>query len=398
MRLKGDQQTSRAMNRRLILNLMRRDGAISRAGIAAHTGLSAAAVTFVVADLIEEGLVIEGEASRGTTGRRPIPVDINYGGRLTIGFKLNSRSLDAVLCDLSTSPLRSLSEPIQDTHPETVVKHAVEMVRLLVPDAQERQKKLIGVGLALPGTYDIETGICTFLSRFGWRDVPIGPMLAAQLDVPVWVDNEVKAYALAQYLFGRGRKHGTLMALALGVGIGSAFMNNGAIHRGTVGAAGEIGHSLHSPGGRLCDCGRRGCLQAYFSEVALDADWTEHVALCPDALPDLAAAAEAGDSQALDLLHRAGEGIGTMLATVVDAVDPDIILLCGEALRFGDFLIGPMKATVYDRTFLSKPEFVVEWQPNSWTRAAAALAVQRFFDFESRTTLFELGTTPLPRG
>lgn len=88
MKLKGDQTTARAMNRRLILNLLRREGPRSRADIATVIGLSPAAVTFVVADLLEEGIVIEGKTVPGLTGRRPIPVDINYEHALAVGFKL----------------------------------------------------------------------------------------------------------------------------------------------------------------------------------------------------------------------------------------------------------------------------------------------------------------------
>ncbi|RVN14788.1 winged helix-turn-helix transcriptional regulator, partial [Sinorhizobium meliloti] len=100
VRTKGDQSTTRAMNRRLILNLLRREGAKSRAEIAAATGLSPAAVTFVVSDLIEEGLLIEGQSVAGAQGRRPIPVAIDYAGGVALGFKLMAGSVECVVTDL----------------------------------------------------------------------------------------------------------------------------------------------------------------------------------------------------------------------------------------------------------------------------------------------------------
>src|SRR5438093_11778931 len=99
VRLKGDQSTSRAMNRRLILNLLRADGPKSRADIAVATGLSPAAVTFVVADLLSENFVIEGESRAGSSGRRPIPIDINYAGRLVVGVQLRVGAIACVLTD-----------------------------------------------------------------------------------------------------------------------------------------------------------------------------------------------------------------------------------------------------------------------------------------------------------
>ncbi|MES2435767.1 MAG: ROK family transcriptional regulator [Pseudomonadota bacterium] len=384
MKLKGDQQTSRAMNRRLILNMLRRSGPTSRAEIAILSGLSPAAVTFVITDLIEEGLVIEGEASKGTGGRKPIPVAINYASRLTIGFKLNAVGLEAVLSDLSTTPIETIFQPIPDTRPETVVCHAAEIVRRLMPDAKHRARNLIGIGLALPGSYDVETGICTVLARFGWHNVPIAEMLANEVDVPVWVDNDVNSFALAQHLFGQGQQHDQMMALAIGAGIGASFLTNGIVHRGANGAAGEIGHTIVTPGGLRCECGRQGCMQAYWSESALTANWAAHCAAAPDAIVDLAAAADADDPAALALLRDAGLGIGTVLASVVNVVDPDIIIVGGEGVRFGAHLRDPIAEAMRKLAFKSSPEIVFDWQHNSWPRGAAALAVQRFFNFESR--------------
>src|SRR5690242_16274511 len=102
------------MNRRLILNLLRREGPKSRAELAVLSGLSPATVTFVVGDLIEEGFIVEGVASRGATGRRPIPVEINYAGGLAVGLKFMVGKIGCVLTDLSTTPLTSMIVPVAD--------------------------------------------------------------------------------------------------------------------------------------------------------------------------------------------------------------------------------------------------------------------------------------------
>src|SRR3954451_8474090 len=112
MAVKIDQSTARAMNRRLVLNLLRSRGAMSRAEIAATIGLSPATVTFVVGDLIVEELLIEGQPSKGNTGRRPIPVEINYPGLLAVGIKLMVGGIECVLTDLATSPLITRSLPL----------------------------------------------------------------------------------------------------------------------------------------------------------------------------------------------------------------------------------------------------------------------------------------------
>lgn len=382
VKLKGDQQTSRALNRRLILNLLRRHATMSRVDIAAQTGLSSAAVTFVTTELMEEGLVVEGEAARGGGGRRPVPLSINFSSRLAIGMKLTSSALEAALCDLSTTALATLTEPIPDTRPETVVLHAAKAVRMLMPDPQERTERLIGIGLALPGSYDVDRGICTVMPRFGWENVPIADMLAREVDVPVWVDNDVNSFALAQHLFGQGQSHRQMMALAIGAGVGAAFITDGVLHRGARGMAGEIGHTIVAPDGRPCLCGRRGCLETYWSDVSLSADWAVHVAQHRQSNPDLAEAADAGDAAALALLHAAAIGLGTVLATAVGMIDPDVIIVGGEGVRFGEHLRAPMAARMDELAFKSRPDIIFDWHHDSWPRGAAALALQKFFNFE----------------
>ncbi len=382
--LKGDQQTSRALNRRLILNLLRHHVTMSRVDIAAQTGLSSAAVTFVTTDLMAEGLIIEGEAARGGGVRRPVPLSINFGSRLAIGIKLSASGLQASLCDLSTAALVTLTEPIPDTRPETVVHHAARIVRRLMADPIIGTGEVIGIGLALPGSYDVDLGVCTFMVRFGWDNVPIADMLAQVVDLPVWVDNDVNAFALATHLFGRGQNHTNMLALVIGTGVAAAFITDGVLHRGAHGAAGEIGHVNVVPDGRPCLCGRRGCLETYWSDSALRADWAAHCAANPTAAPDLSEAADLGDLAALALLAAAGDGVASVLATVVGLIDPDLIIVGGKGARYAVHLREPMQARLNALSYKSKPNIIFDWTHDSWPRCAAALVLQKFFDFEVR--------------
>jgi predicted NBD/HSP70 family sugar kinase len=373
-----------------VLNLLRRDAPRSRAELAAETGLSGATVTFVVNELLEEGLVRECETIKGAGGRRPIPLELNYTSRLVIGLKLDFHGVEAVLTDLSTKLLEIVFQPLPDTRPDTVVAHATAAVRQLAAKPLTLGRPIVGIGFSLPGCYDVERGICTTLPRFGWEDIPIGEMVARGVALPVWVDNDVNAFALAQHLFGAGKDHDTLLAIGIGAGVGAALVSKGQLHHGAGYFAGEIGHTIVVPGGRACDCGREGCLQTYTSESALNSDWNTYRASAPDALVDLGEAAEARDSGAVDLLASAGEALGASLAPLIDLVDPGIVIVGGEGVRFGEGLRKPLIRTLRERCFRSHPEVVFAWEQTSWLRGAAALAAQRYFNFEARD-----GTTVL---
>ncbi|PBB80828.1 sugar kinase [Mesorhizobium sp. WSM3879] len=383
MKLKGDQQTARAINRRLILNLLRRQGAISRAEIASVTGLSPAAVTFVVSELLEENILVEGEASLGAPGRRPIPININYAGRLVAGLKLKAGGIDCVLTDLATTPLVTKQVVVPDPSPQSTVEACASAVEELVSDRRAPTgAQLSGIGIAVPGV--IDNGVCRLSHRFNWADVPIAAMLAERVRVPVWADDDTNAFALAQQLFGLGRHHRTVGALAIGAGISCAVVIDGSVHHGANGAAGKMGHSIYDPNGPPCECGRRGCLQTFFSEPALVRRWKEARRLAGEVTRhDMLNAANTGDRAAIDLLQEAGEGIGRYLGGFCNIIDPEVIVGGGEAVTFGDYLFGPMRDALKRYAMWDPPPIAPDWADDSWARGAAALATQRLFDFES---------------
>lgn len=372
------------MNRRLILNLLRREGPASRADIATVTGLSPAAVTFVVADLIAEGYLREGETQPGASGRRPIPLEINYGGHYAIGIKMNVGTLGCVLTDLSTSVLSSLTVEYKSSSPQDVLDAAEQAVIRLRRTAPDLQGKLIGIGFSMPATVDIEQAICVQSRRFQWDNVPFGRMLQQRVNAPVWMEDDTLAFTLAQHLFGLGRHHRVFTALALGVGIACATVNDGLIHRGAHGRAGKLGHVTHDPNGPLCECGRRGCLQAFYSEPAMVEAWRSERKLAAGI--DRYAMKEAaiqGDPVARRILREAGSAIGFHLADAVNIIDPEVVIVGAEAVSFGDLLFGPMRESLASRCHDEPPAIVPDERDDFWSSGAAALATQALFNFQA---------------
>jgi predicted NBD/HSP70 family sugar kinase len=381
--IKIDQSISRAMNRRLVLNLLRAGGPKSRAEIASVTGLSAATVGFVVGDLLAEAVLIEGQASSGSSGRRPIPVDINYSGRLAVGLKLMNGSIEGVLTDLSTTPMAALTIPVDGGSPEDYIDASAKAVELLA-SRKVSKAKITGVGVGMPGIIDTSRGLCLRSNRFNWDNVPIAAMIADRVHVPVWVDDDVNSFALAQQLFGLGKHHQTFGVLAIGVGIGCAVVVDGMVHHGASGAAGKLGHTSFDPSGPTCECGRRGCLQSFFSEPVLLKRWREAKGLGPEVTRfDLLKAAEAGDNTSIALLRDAGLGIGHHLAHFCNILDPEVIVAGGEAVTFGDFLFGPMREALESFCLWTPPPITLDWKDDGWARGAAALATRQLFDFEA---------------
>lgn len=382
--MKGDQSTSRAMNRRLILNLLRQEGAKSRAEIAVRTGLSPAAVTFVISDLIEEGHVSEGKAVAGVSGRRPIPVSINYSNGLAIGFKLMVGAAEGVVTDLATNPLASTRLILDSRDPTHVIETLAAAVPELLHAAARPDAVLAGIGISVPGVIDNAQATCVRSHRFNWDNVPLAAMLAAMVKVPVWLEDDTNAYAIAQQLFGLGRQHRNMAVLAIGAGISCAMIIEGKLYRGAHGAAGKFGHTVFEENGRLCECGKRGCLMAYYSEPSLLRTLRELTDRTD--VTDFKSMLEAlanEDPTVTELVRDAGRNIGKSLANLINVTDPEVIVVGGEAVAFGDVFFNAMRLALTAHSFRDPPPLLPDWEDDSWARGAAALVTQRLFNFEN---------------
>lgn len=377
MTLKGDQSTTRALNRRLILNCLRREGGLSRVEIAAMTGLSPAAVTGVTAELINEGMLVEGKGMQSTGGRKPIPLSIDYRQHWSVGFKLMPDRVEGTLTDLSTQPIGACDVPLSSHDPEAVAVAIEEGVATLLQRQNGNSDKLVGIGVAMPGLIDVNRGLCLEFHDFGWTNVPIAELIAARTSVPVWVDNDVNAFAIAQQLFGYGRTRGSALVLVISAGVGAALIFNGQIHRGARFAAGEIGFLRHDKDSWATN--DRLSWNRRLSEPGIIRGWQE----LRGAGDDLQEAVVNGDPLAVTYLGKIGREIGERLVSMIDLVDPEVVVVGGEAVRFGKALFDPLARAVEENSFGMPPPLEVDWDNNVWLRGASALAIQKFFDFES---------------
>ena len=371
---KVDQKAGRAINRRLILNLVRTQGKISRSELSTLTGLSAAAVGFVVGDLVEEGYLFEGVPEGTGAGRKRVPLTLNVHANRAVGLRLSSGRLDCMLSDFSMEVIASETVDLPSMDPAAVVSAAKDTVSHLLA-RNNTDARILGAGLAAPGMFDSRTGICETNYRFGWKDVPIGPMLSEALDMPVVVENDTYAFGLAHQLYGLGQSSHTFLALAVGAGIGCAIIDQDLILHGTPGNAGEVGHVLDDENGPLCECGRKGCLQARYSVPALEAQWRD---LGHTNSLDEAMATE--DNAALTLVRDAGRRIGRHLAEWVTLLYPEMIILGGEGVRFGAPFITAMQDEMSTRYYRAQaPRIVADESEFYWTAGAAAIAIQKVF-------------------
>ena len=385
----GNRRLIRAINRSLVLNTIKTGGPISRTQVARRTELSPATVSGITAGLIADGLVFEKAPGDSRGGRRPILLALNPRGGYVIGLKLTEVQAVGALTDLEATVVAKETILLKGRTPEAVVDSLGDAVSNLLRAGRVRKRQLLGVGVGLAGIVHAEAGVLRQSPFFGWRDLPLRDMLRDRLRVPVYIDNDVNTLTLAERWFGAGQGVDHFLVVTVGRGVGLGVVVNGQFYRGEGGGAGEFGHVVVDPDGAPCDCGKRGCLEAYVGDpgllrMAAEAVSSGELAKAPATPEALLALAEDGNEGARGVFARAGEILGRCLANLINVFDPALIILNGEGVRAGEWLFGPMGKSIERHVIpglAGDTEIRIDrWDDDAWARGAASLVLRELFE------------------
>lgn len=372
----------RNRNQNAVLQTVHLDGPISRVDIATKLALSPAAVTAITAELIGRDLIYEARrAESDGVGRKAILLEIAYDHAAVAGIKVSDSAVTAALTNLNAEVAYAETRSLPRTDPDTVVAEIERAFHTL----QERAGQPVrALGVNLPGIVDADQSTVRHSPLLGWDGVPLGEILSRRLKVPVLVENDVNALALAEAWYGHGREHDTFLVLTLGRGVGLGIVLDGELYRGPAGGAGEFGHVLLDPEGPESEQTRRGSIEAYLSDDALLRRARDRIADFPvDGGPgELLALADAGNEDAVAVYDEAGAVLGRSLSILVDILAPDLVVLSGEGMRAHEHLI-PTAARELERLSFgdlgNRVRLVVDgWGDDAWARGAAGLAASRY--------------------
>lgn len=387
--LLGNRHFSRALNRSAVLNTIKTHGPIGRAEVARRTGLSAATVTGITAELIADDLVFEKAAGDSRGGRPPILLALNPRGGFVVGLKLTETEAIAALTDLQATVIAKRTDRLAGRSPERAVNTLANAVAELVGEARIRKGKLIGVGVGVAGIVDSEHGLVRQSPYFGWQNLPLRDLLQSRVRVPVFIDNDVNTLTLAEKWFGAGQSVDNFLTVTVGRGVGLGIVVNGQFYRGATGGAGEFGHTVIDPNGPVCDCGKHGCLESFVGDPGLVRMAAEAAARgeLPGPVADvqsLLALAQAGSPAAQAIFARAGEMLGRGVANLINIFNPQLVLISGEGVRSGDWLFGPMREAIARHVMpglAGDAEIRTDsWGDDAWARGAASLVLRGLFE------------------
>ncbi len=385
----GNRDLIRALNRSYVLNMINAFGPIARAEIARRTGLSPATVTGITAELISNSLVFEKEAGGSRGGRPPILLAFNPKGGYVIGIKLTDEAATGALTDLEATVVAKKRVSLSGRSPEDVVADLADLVFSLLEESQMSAAQLMGVGVGVAGIVDAGNGLLRQSPIYGWHDVPLSEMLQSLVGAPVYVDNDVNTLALTEKWFGAGQGVDHFLIVTVGRGVGMAIVLNGQLYRGAIGGAGEFGHTVIDPEGPVCECGKKGCLEAYVGDLGLvrmaqEAAATGQIGRQVSNVAELLSMARSGDPGAQAIFARAGNYLGLGIANLINLLNPQKILISGEGASAGDWLFAPMRDSVLNNVMPGldqDTEIQIDpWGDDAWARGAASLVLRKLFE------------------
>lgn len=349
MKITGDQQLIKRMNKTIVLDTIRQRQPLSRADISSAIGLNKATVSSLVSELIDSHFVTEIGPGESSGGRKPTLLLFNKHAGFAIGVDIRVSDLLTVLVDLDGNVIREKSVPLEDFTPINVLDQIRKTIRLISRKIPDSPYGIVGIGIGVPGLVDENSQVVS-APNLGWDQIDLMTVLTSEFGANIHIDNEANAGAIGEKLFGAGVDARNLIYVSIGVGIGAGIIVGGELYRGASNFSGEVGHMTIAEDGPLCRCGNRGCWETLASEKTLLSRYNQRYPDLSCKYENIVEAAKKGDSVAIELFQEIGSQLGVGLANLINILNPELIVIGNRLSIAGDFLESTMLSTIKERS------------------------------------------------
>jgi glucokinase-like ROK family protein len=360
----GDQALVRQMNLSVIMNHLRENGPVSRAALAELSGLNKTTVSSLVQELIGQRFVEEFGLNSAGAGRPAMLLRLNPAAGYIVAAEVGVDFLSVICTNFAAEiTWRHREATGRELDQRAIVDRMLTLLSEANRSTSTADGPLLGIAVGVPGLVDQETGCVLFAPNLGWTGVPLRSVLHERFDAPAYVDNEANLAALGECYFGSARGYDNVLFLSLGIGLGGGIVKEGKLYRGGSGLCGEFGHMTMDPDGLPCSCGNRGCWETQVSPAAVLRyvrqavmhGQTSRLPVGDSKNPELLTlalvldAARMKDAAAAQALAEVGRRLGIGVASLVNALNPDLVILGGRLSSAGEFLLPAVEAELRKR-------------------------------------------------
>ncbi|MFG6119326.1 ROK family transcriptional regulator [Thalassobacillus sp. B23F22_16] len=375
-----NQYTIKNQNKLLVLNTILKHKCLSRADIAAKTGLNKGTVSSQVSELLHEELIYEQGPGESSGGRRPVMLLFNQTAGYSIGIDIGVNYILGVLTDLEGNVHLEKSISLQHLNYEYVMDHLYGVIDELISNTPESRYHITGIGIGVPGTVS-KTGKILLAPNLKWKNVAIREQLEERYQCPILIENEANTGAYGELKFGYGRSHEDVIYVSVGMGIGIGMILNGKLYKGMNGFAGEMGHMTIRYDGPVCNCGNRGCWELFASEQFLEREMCD-AGLSGGNLEDALDAASRNDAASIQMFHILGEYLGTGLVNIINTFNPNQVVIGNRITLAKKWIEQPLLQKVKSNTLWFQQEDLKinfsDLKFHSTALGASAFAYEKF--------------------
>ncbi|MFC4557291.1 ROK family protein [Virgibacillus kekensis] len=385
----GSKELIKEINRFKVLNIIRDQQPVSRAEIAKQCALGVSTLSYIIEDLKSQTLIYEVGEANSTGGRKAKLLRFNKNHGYIISVKIEEEQILIALTnmegELLTKKYASFSQKVT---PKEVTSMIQRKVHQIFEDENKDMQLLLGIGILSSGLVNRHNGTIIRSSMLGWENVPITKMVKEKFpDVEIFVDNNINGYTLAELEKGEGKHHNNFLVVSIGAGLGLSVVIDRKIYYGSVGGAGEFGHTTLVMDGYPCHCGQTGCLEMYASEFYFK-NKEQEIKASNSTLTDLhfsevAKAAKNGDQIALDLLKEMGMHLGYGLRNLINTFNPDKVIIVGEGVKhshlFQQEVFDIANDNFFEKVNINTELVFSRLKDDAWFTGGALLAINQIF-------------------
>lgn len=373
-----------------ILEVVRKNGPISRTDISRITDFNIVTVSNYVNHYIKKGLVLEGELDESTGGRKPVLVELNHKAAYILGLGLNMFSMVGIIVDLGTNVVYEIKKEKAPINSEDMIQALVDLAHELIDKSNIEKEKLVGMGVGVPGIIDERGKTIRWPGAMGSKDISvcmsIKNIFETEFGVPVFVENDANAAVLGEKWLGFAEDVNNMIYMFSGVGCG--IIIDGSIYRGTTSAAGELGvYSPHPSNAMYRDADA-----TQLGRWAMDLCMAERITQCVQdgaetmlkdavianqnhiSLNDIIVAARNDDKLAIKIIEEAGYALGRKIAFLTNLLNPEVVVIGGGIEKCGALLLDAIKQAVKEWAITETAD-AVKIIPSAFGENAIALGV-----------------------
>lgn len=388
-----DKETIRKNNKKIIINLIRKKGAVTQAEIKESLGISITTIISNINELIAEGIVEYAGTGYSTGGRKPVIVRFCKDAYYSFGVDFLPGRIRIILTNLESELKRDITiqTPIENT-PEIIFRTISENIEKIITEQGIQKDRVLGVGFSIPATVNeekllLEEAVSLGLSNVDFRE------FEKMIGLPVYIENEANIAAYAETKLGIAKEMSNVVYVSITKkGVGTGIVIQGHLYKGKNKRAGECGHIKIMVDGEKCVCGRLGCWNAYVSEDSLISHYNRVSAEKVDSLEEFINRLQSAEKTAEIVWKRYLDNFANGLDSIINTLDPNYIIIGGKIAQYEQYLLEPLKDRVFeDNVFFKRDDvkiLISKLKGDSSILGASLLPMEKFYNVNDKIICF----------